>query len=260
MSWSDGTMTENKKRRPRLLPASPRQLKYLRLFLRKITYLLKKLYGPLIRRVARIVSSSDIRAKIFLLLAAVHAHKEWLFAKNAQKITKKYIHLVVANTSKSLKKTLEKNNLPFNPSATGVEVTSTLECVDRLRSIPGWFQLTLSHYVATEAFDKITEQNLEDLLLNRAKLITRTQISRAIAAENIARFQQAGLTHYVWRTSEDERVVGNPEGLYPKGNPGHEDHYHRDGKVFAFDNPPEDGHPGVPYNCRCVMLAVVRRK
>jgi hypothetical protein len=255
-----------KKRRAKVLGAAPRQLKYLRLFLRKITYLLKKLYDPLIHRIATIISNSkniakeDIRARIFLLLAAVHAQKEWLFAKNAQKITRKYIHLVVSGTSKSIKKTFEKHSLPFNPSSTGVEVTATLECADRLRSIPGWFQEKLMHYIEIGAYEKITERNLENLLANRAKLTTRTQISRAISEEEIARNRQAGLTHYIWRTAEDERVVGNPSGLYPKGNPGHEDHYHRNGKVFAFDDPPEDGHPGIPYNCRCVMLAIWRRE
>ncbi|MDR1334408.1 MAG: hypothetical protein LBJ71_04260 [Holosporaceae bacterium] len=254
-----------KKRRVKLLPASPRQLKYLRLFLRKITYLLEKLYGSLIRKLVRKVSGSknmseeDIRKAIFQLLSVAYSRKELLFEKNVRKITKKYIRSVVTSTSVSIKKTLEKNDLPFSSSATEVEKASTEECVDHLLTISGWFLLKLFHYAVTGAYEKMTEQHLEDLLVNRAKLITRTQISRAITAENIARFREAGLTHYVWRTSQDERVVGNPTGLYPEGNPSHEDHYHRNGKVFAFDNPPDDGHPGVPYNCRCVMLAIVKR-
>jgi hypothetical protein len=254
-----------KKRRIRLLPASPRRLKYLRLFLRKITYLLKRIYGPLIRKVARAASGSknmsdeDIRNAIFWLLYAVHVENNLLFAKNVRKIAKKYMRRIVTDTSKFLKKTLEKNNLPFNPAATGVEGAQTEECVDHLLSIPAWFLAKLFNNTIAGAYEKFTEQHLENLLVNHAKLVTRTQVSRAITAESIARFKQAGLTHYVWRTSEDERVVGNPQGLYPKGNPGHENHYRRNGKVFAFDNPPDDGHPGVPYNCRCVMLAIVRR-
>jgi hypothetical protein len=202
----------------------------------------------------------DIRIRIFMLLAAVNTDKELLFSKNARRITKKYIRSVVSATSESLKKTLEKNNLLYKQGATGAEEKSAAECVDHLQSIPAWFQMILFYYAAKEKFEKITEQHLEDLLINRAKLITRTQVSRAIATESIARFKEAGLTHYVWRTSEDERVVGNPKGLYPTGNPGHENHYIRDGKVFAFDNPPEDGHPGFAYNCRCVMLPVIKRK
>lgn len=42
---------------------------------------------------------------------------------------------------------------------------------------------------------------------------------------------------YIWRTQMDDRV-----------RPRHAD---REGKEFAWDDPPLGGHPGEDYNCRC---------
>ena len=46
-----------------------------------------------------------------------------------------------------------------------------------------------------------------------------------------------GITHYQWRTVRDERV-----------RPWHEE---REGKIFAWDKPPFDGHPREAPFCRC---------
>ena len=43
---------------------------------------------------------------------------------------------------------------------------------------------------------------------------------------------------YIWRTEGDGEVRMS--------------HQLRDGKVFEWDNPPEGGHPGEDYGCRCV--------
>ncbi len=45
-------------------------------------------------------------------------------------------------------------------------------------------------------------------------------------------------THYVWRTRGDLQVRPS--------------HIENNGKLFAWDNPPETGHPGEDYGCRCV--------
>jgi len=44
-------------------------------------------------------------------------------------------------------------------------------------------------------------------------------------------------THYIWRTSDDNKVRPS--------------HAANNGKIFAWDNPPETGHPGEHHNCRC---------
>ncbi len=47
----------------------------------------------------------------------------------------------------------------------------------------------------------------------------------------------AGYTHYIWHTQDDEKTRPS--------------HAANDGKVFAWDSPPPTGHPGHDYNCRC---------
>ncbi len=49
--------------------------------------------------------------------------------------------------------------------------------------------------------------------------------------------EEAGVTHYIWRTVGDDKVRPS--------------HAANDGKVFAWSNPPPTGHPGDDYNCRC---------
>jgi hypothetical protein len=111
------------------------------------------------------------------------------------------------------------------------------------------------------AFDiLLIRKRFEEIFLtscNYVNLIGKNQTSRILCEINIIKYMRAGLTSYIWRTAEDERVVGNPDGLYPFGNPSHEDHFVRDGKTFRFDMPPGDGPPGWAINCRCVMLPLV---
>lgn len=88
----------------------------------------------------------------------------------------------------------------------------------------------------------------------RAKLIARDQAASFNGDLNRIRQQAMGVTEYVWSTSLDERVRGNPEGRYPNVRPSHWD---REGKTFKWSSPPSDGHPGQPINCRCTARAVI---
>lgn len=72
----------------------------------------------------------------------------------------------------------------------------------------------------------------------RARLIARDQVSKLNGNLNRIRQDDIGITHYFWRTSEDERV--------------RPDHEANNGKRFAWDNPPAaTGHPGEDIQCRC---------
>lgn len=73
---------------------------------------------------------------------------------------------------------------------------------------------------------------------NRAKLIGRDQVSKLNGQLTGLRQQSIGITHYIWRTSDDDRV-----------RPTHRE---KDDRRFAWDSPPADtGHPGQDYQCRC---------
>lgn len=78
---------------------------------------------------------------------------------------------------------------------------------------------------------------------NRAKFIARDQASKLNAAFTQARHEEAGITKYRWSTSGDERV--------------RDSHAENDGKIFSYAEPPETGHPGQDFNCRCVQIPIV---
>lgn len=71
----------------------------------------------------------------------------------------------------------------------------------------------------------------------RAALIARDQVGKFFGKVAEERQRQMGVTHYIWRTANDERV--------------REEHAAREGQVFAWDEPPEGGNPGEDFQCRC---------
>lgn len=90
--------------------------------------------------------------------------------------------------------------------------------------------------------------------LKRARFIARDQASKWNGELNRLRQRQVGVTTYVWSTSRDQRVRGNPDGRYPNAKPSH---WAREGKTFRWNDPPSDGHPGMAINCRCTAKAVI---
>lgn len=81
-----------------------------------------------------------------------------------------------------------------------------------------------------------------DVTMNRAKLIATDQTLSAYSDLTEYRLKSVGVKEYTWRTVQDSRV--RPE------------HAEREGKVFSWDKPPSDGHPGQPVRCRCSAEAV----
>lgn len=81
---------------------------------------------------------------------------------------------------------------------------------------------------------------------DKARLIARDQIGKLYGQVNAARQQDLGVTHFIWRTVRDDRVRGDPDGKYPKAEPSHFD---REGKTYAYDDPPDGELPGEPINC-----------
>lgn len=79
---------------------------------------------------------------------------------------------------------------------------------------------------------------------SRAALISRDQTLKLNGQVNMARQTRAGITQYVWSTSQDERV--------------RDTHESKEGETFDWSSPPADtGHPGQDYQCRCVPLPVI---
>ena len=78
---------------------------------------------------------------------------------------------------------------------------------------------------------------------SRAKLIARDQIATVNAQITRQRQTEAGVSHFIWRTSQDERVRPSHEAL--------------EGQEFAWNAPPVEGIPGEPIQCRCTAEPVL---
>jgi SPP1 gp7 family putative phage head morphogenesis protein len=108
-----------------------------------------------------------------------------------------------------------------------------------------------------ESFYKVLEERF-NVAESRAKLIARDQTGKINAAITEERNRSIGILEYTWQTSQDERVRGNPGGLWPKGL-----HWQLHGKTFRYDQPPvtnlqgDANNPGEDYQCRCNALANV---
>jgi SPP1 gp7 family putative phage head morphogenesis protein len=73
--------------------------------------------------------------------------------------------------------------------------------------------------------------------IGRARVIARDQIGKFNGSLDRLKQTDAGIDGYVWRTSQDERVRPRHRAL--------------DGQRFAWAQPPTEGHPGQPVQCRC---------
>lgn len=77
----------------------------------------------------------------------------------------------------------------------------------------------------------------------RAELIARDQVGKLNGQITELRQTDIGVDSYIWRGVLDARE--RPE------------HVAREGKVFQWDKPPDDGHPGQPIQCRCTAEPVL---
>lgn len=87
----------------------------------------------------------------------------------------------------------------------------------------------------------------EEVAINRAKLIARTETARANAAINQVRAMSVGSGQYRWHNSGDASVRHSHKTLRGK---------RLQGMIFSWDDPPTlddgmTGHPGTFPNCRC---------
>ncbi len=93
-----------------------------------------------------------------------------------------------------------------------------------------------------------------DISERHARLIANDQVQSLYADVNHDRQREMGVEKFIWRTANDERVRGDPDGKYPKAVPSHFD---LDGQTFSYDDPPQpEGAdapilPGDDCNCRC---------
>jgi SPP1 gp7 family putative phage head morphogenesis protein len=86
-------------------------------------------------------------------------------------------------------------------------------------------------------------KRLGDVTESRAALIARDQTSKMNGAFTAIRQQSLGIKKFKWQTADDEQVRDEHDDL--------------NGEEFEWSDPPSEGLPGQPVNCRCIALPVV---
>ena len=90
--------------------------------------------------------------------------------------------------------------------------------------------------------EELTESIMHMAEVNekRAALIACDQVGKLNSQLTQLEQMNQGVEGYVWQTMEDSRV--------------REAHERRNKKPFRWDDPPDDGHPGWAYRCRCTAI------
>ena len=126
-----------------------------------------------------------------------------------------------------------------------------VENIDLIRTIPKRFQEGMRQKVAQAFVDApFDRQELQRIFRDEfrssgynLRRIVRDQSSKFNGQLNQIRQNQLGITHFWWRSVEDQRV-----------RPEHQD---RNDKMYAWADPPNGEIPGQPIQCRCISEAVV---
>lgn len=137
--------------------------------------------------------------------------------------------------------------------------------VDFYEAVRKYATLAAREQTAYPEIIKGIQSMAEGMSEYRANFLARDIIGNYNAAmSRELQTQVMGIHTYLWGTMGDERVRGNPAGLYPKAKPSHHvmsrlickwadpTVYSPDGNMWAprtMVMPME--HPGQPYQCRC---------
>ena len=108
--------------------------------------------------------------------------------------------------------------------------------IDRIGQIAG------DGFKAGTRHEQLAKQIRGELGVGRARsvLIARDQTNKLNGQLTRARQRSVGFTHYRWSTAQDRRV--------------RQEHADLQGRIFAWNDPPNIGHPGEPIQCRCVAI------
>jgi uncharacterized protein with gpF-like domain len=88
----------------------------------------------------------------------------------------------------------------------------------------------------------------------RASLLARDQIGKLNNKITKVLHMSTGINGYLWTTSRDEKVRGNPQGLYPRKIPSH---WEIDYKICKWEDPTvymNDLHQWVPRTAKMPVV------
>ena len=142
-----------------------------------------------------------------------------------------------------------------DPVLAGVSEDFVAQNVSLIKRIPSRLHEKIEGMVMNSVGKSQLNVNLGDEIRDafgvadrHAAFIARDQISKYYGAVNKARQESLGVTKFIWRTMNDERV--------------RDSHAELDGKEFSWDDLPtnDDGeeiYPGSDYQCRCTAEPVL---
>lgn len=150
---------------------------------------------------------------------------------------------------KQFRATLGVDVVAAEPWLAGEIARFTAENVGLIKSLPAKYfseieSLVIREVRAGERAETIAARMQERYAISedRAKLIARDQVGKMTGFLNERRQTDLGITHFIWQTSQDERV--------------REEHQALQGKRFSWaEGAPEEGIPGEPVMCRCYAEA-----
>ena len=121
-----------------------------------------------------------------------------------------------------------------------------MESASYIKTIPDYLvgkvaQRVLQHYKGEPMPENRTlrQQIREEFKVSdgRAKVLARDQTSKMNTSISAIRQTKLGIDTYIWKTVEDERVVGRPGGKYPKITKLHRNHWMMQGLLCKWDDP-----------------------
>ena len=272
----------------RITPPKTMEVRYRKRLLaivNQINRLVKKKLIPAIRRLEpefTADSKQSARNQLVSLLNSLNSQ-----VQPGDKSSLKWAESFVNGTNK----VNERRNFEMFKRATGIDLKRVVmnegiekglksdikANVNLIKSIPDTYfkrinkifeEALLKEQPASSLIEQITA--LGESTKKRAKFIARDQTATISGKLNERRSMNLGSVGYKWQTSGDQRVRGNPSGLYPDSAFSH---FARNGEYFLwkdsnkkiiapngkpFRKPPPDGAPGIPIACRCTAIPVVQ--
>lgn len=241
-----------------------------RLYLNKLQLITQKINASVKKwTVAKINANIDKNTAKQLIFEFNTLLKEWEskisdYAKNtAKKITKQSRDYVDINIKEQLKKqgVRDANEImALKTHETSQALTAAYERnLALIKSIPSDIinRYKQGFLNATQNFDREELLRLaktyEGISLRRAKVIARDQVSKACGDYQQSKARSLGFKHYIWVTSNDERVSQGKGG-----------HIHLNNRIYSYDEPSAvidsygtHGHPSQRVNCRCSAVSVM---
>lgn len=257
----------NTKRKTTLSPITPKSN-----LNKRIKKAIDKIFEPMYEETNELVKSDADTSKVIRELKKISKKYKEIANEWSIKIGKKWAKDVSVDSRDELYRQIKKHLMidrGYIVDSSEFEEAfkrNLVECVHLIRSIPVEYLGKVAEALMKEFNGEpqpdnrtLVEQIQKEgkIAKERAKFIARDQTAKMNSQFNQVRQQDLGIEEYIWRTAQDQRVVGNPNGRFPNWNQKHGNHYSRNGKIFRWDSPPEDGHPGMAINCRCVAIPII---